>query len=87
MTEPTVYIVIAGEACAFSRRGEVVTTVTRSGDGFDWSDEATAIADDRGAGGVLGYAALHAALRLAEENAYHCGLDIRRIPDEQEVTA
>lgn len=79
MDNPTVYIVIDNEACAFDERGEIICTP-------DWTDdnkpiwENGGIADHRGGGGQVGYDALHAALSRGEWNAGLMGCDIQRLP-------
>lgn len=79
MNNPTVYIVIAGEACAFEERGDIITTFEWTPDGKPvW--ENGAVADHRGAGGQVGFDALHAALSRGEWNAGLCGLDVVRLP-------
>ena len=81
MKQPTVFVVIGESACAFTEGGEIVETTEWTGTAWpDWKDAT--ICDTRGAGGLSGFAALGDSLRLGEENAYFCGLDVKRVPDE-----
>lgn len=78
MQQPTVYLVIAGEAITFTPSGEIATT--QEWNAFNepiWDEYG--LADDRGAGGAEGYRCLGEALEWAEENAKLCGLEINRI--------
>jgi hypothetical protein len=65
-TSPDVYLVLAGEACAFDTRGDIICAEILH-DTILWDDGG--IADHRGGGGQEGFKALHDALTAAERNA------------------
>lgn len=66
--QPTVWLMVAGEAIAFDYNGEVIATTTFDLNGFpDW--DYYAVCDTRGGGGRTGYFALFNALQNAETNA------------------
>jgi hypothetical protein len=66
--QPSVYLIIAGEAIAFAEDGEIIATCDFYSDGKPcW--EYYGICDTRGAGGQYGYGCLKTALDAAEKNA------------------
>ena len=72
--QPTVFLVIAGEAIAYGEDGEIIATNSFLGDGSpDW--EYFSVCDHRGGGGARGYSLLGTALRAAETNAKLLGYD------------
>ncbi len=76
--QPTVYLMISGEAIAYSEDGEIIASCDFYNDGLPcW--EYYAICDGRGAGGQYGYGCLKTALDAAEKNAQMIGEQIRRV--------
>lgn len=71
MTQPTVYLMIAGEAIAFDESDEVVATSEFTPEGEPIWDEAS-VCDHRGGGGQACYLSLRNALQAAEYNAKEC---------------
>jgi hypothetical protein len=85
--QPTVVLTIQGDGTeshvAFNERGEIIETVEHVMENGvrvpDWS--AGGIADNRGAGGEIGFHCLHRALSDGECNARLCGFEIRRLSE------
>ena len=90
MTQPTVYIVMGGNAAvepsALAREegspGEILETVVWKDGKPDWSEAG--ICDHRGEGGDLGIYQLSMALDFAEDNAKGIGFEIVRVPKDRE---